>query len=243
VDDDLTDAQQDFVVGWFFASPLIVLSLLILSVLLIRRPGERQWLRVFLGLVIGGALPGVVLLTAMVGLFPVPSSWHSTTVLEHLRLAGEEEVLKFVAAVVVCLPFSGRSVVMAGVIGAAVATGFTITENARFFITAPSFGIFEAIIFVRTFVPVHVVLTCAACMVAAAGWASRGRGWWAYGAVAPVGATVLHAGHNLRLDLDASWLDTVVHASFVLAALGLVAVGALHRHRSARAPRPDEPRR
>jgi RsiW-degrading membrane proteinase PrsW (M82 family) len=126
------------------------------------------------------------------------------TLLERVRFAGEEEVLKFAAALLVGFPLAGRSVPMAGVIGAAVATGFTITENARFFMTAPTFRIFESIVVPRTFVPVHVVLTCAACLVAAAGWTSRGRLWWAYGGVALMGTTVLHAGHNLRLDLRAS---------------------------------------
>ncbi len=240
--DDLTEAQEDFVARWFFGSPLIVLAFLVLSVVLTRQRGERQWLRIFLGLVIGGVLAAVPLLTAMVGLLPAPSVWH-TTALDHLRLAGEEEVLKFAAALLVCLPLAGRSVAMAGVIGAAVATGFTITENARFFMTAPTFGIFESIVVARTFVPVHVVLTCAACLVAAAGWTARGRGWWAYGGVALVGTTVLHAGQNLRLGLRSSWLDAVVHTSFVVAALALVAAGALHRHRGARVAHADEPRR
>lgn len=237
--DDLTEAQEDFVARWFFGSPIIVLALLLVAVVLTRPRGERQWLRIVLGLVIGGALPAVPLLTAMVGLFPAPSPG-DTTVVDHLRLAGEEELLKFAAAVLLCLPLGGRSVVMAGVIGASVATGFTITENARFFMTAPTFRVLEAIVVNRTFVPVHVVLTCAACLVAAAGWTSRGRGWWAYGGAALVGTTVLHAGENLRLGLRASWLDVVVQASFVVAALGLVGAGALHRHRSARVAHSNE---
>ena len=48
--DDLTEAQEDFVARWFFGSPLIVLAFLVLSVVLTRQRGERQWLRIFLGL-------------------------------------------------------------------------------------------------------------------------------------------------------------------------------------------------
>jgi RsiW-degrading membrane proteinase PrsW (M82 family) len=66
-----------------------------------------------------------------------------------------------------CLPFSRRDLGAVALIGAAVATGFTIAENARFFLTAPTFRVFQATVVPRTMIPVHTVLTASTCLVVA----------------------------------------------------------------------------